>query len=168
MSNAAASTIGVLCYDQIHGINFGDLTKDVMSLMNCNPGVCCNAVAHYDDLFVCDWGQMRMGFAHCQLWHDLTRSEGTPGFAEGLMVVVGTRPDQSSAGLDLAARERICARLMDRIERVHRANDAVLIDLPMAFSSDVYDELVENLWPALAKQKANDDVVDFFVNRMAS
>lgn len=168
MFEAAASLIGVLCYDQVQGVNFGDLNRNAMDLMNCKPGVGCSAVAHYDDLFVCDWGHMRLGFAHCQLGHDFSNRDDLAGFSESLMVIVGTRPDHIYDGPDIAERKQICSSLMDRIERVHPADDALLIDLPVAFTTHVYDQILENLWPTLASQKPNDDVIDFFLTQMAS
>lgn len=162
MANAGASTFCVLCYDTPQAINFTALASALRGIIDCNPTTCSTPVVHYDDLFVCDFGDMRLGIAHC----DLAAAPQAGGYRECLMIVASSLPHQIYGGPDAQRRKETCTSLMERVEKLHPADEVLLIEVPRAFSSGLYDQVLDTLWPTLSTGM-DDDNMEFYVHPMA-
>lgn len=164
---ASASSICVLCYNERKSIDFAALAHSLRACVHCNDGDSCTTAAHYDDLFVCDMPKIRLGIAHCALPDHLAHSTDMAGYSECLMIVISSKPGEVFTGPDVEERHRMCAILADRVERLAPADEALLVELPAAFTSEVYDQLHENLWPALARGDDAAEEIEFFLDKVA-
>lgn len=150
MPRAASSTIAALCYTKDTGLDFEVLATELGHALKESPHVDCRVSAQYDDFVIFDLLSVRICLAHCNFANDFPNLEGAKYYAESLVVSVGSSPGHEGEGPLFESRADLCRGLVERVESHHPSDRFMLMELDEVFSEEIYDTVLEKIWPILA------------------
>lgn len=149
MDNVANSTIAALCYAQRSKLEFPVLVRELGQALKDNPRVNVRVTAEYDDFVVFDMKTLRICLAHCNFRDEFPEVETVQTYEEALIISVGSGPDCEGSGPMFEGRADVCRGLVERVESHHPSDRFLLLELDEVFSEDVYDMVLERIWPVL-------------------
>lgn len=150
MSGTASSTIAALCYARQTNLDFSVLTDELSLALRENPRVDCRVTTQYEDFVVFDLTEVRICLAYCNFAKDFPELDDAQRYAESLVISVGSRPGQDTAGPLFDSRAELCRGLVERVESHHPSDRFLLMELDESFTENVYDTILEKIWPILA------------------
>lgn len=149
MSGIPNSTIAALCYAKPSNLNFQALVAELEASLRDNPHLDVRVSTQYDDFVVFDLTGLRICLAYCDFRKEFPDLAVFQNYAESLVFAVGSSPQPSDAGTLFERRADMCQGLVDRVEAHHPPDQFLLIELDEVFTEDVYDSVLEKIWPVL-------------------
>jgi len=149
MMNQEQSTVAALCYQNETELDFAVLAEELAQALRDNPRVDCRISTQYDDFVVFDLVGVRICIAHCHMSKESRAEARLTRYSHCLVVSVGSIPGQIGEGALYDVRAEICRGLVERIEGRHPSDRYMMIELDKAFTEEVYDAVLENIWPLM-------------------
>ncbi len=146
------STVSALCYEEKSNVDFPQLAAELAQALRDNPRLDCRVSSQYEDFVIFDLNGLRICLAHCDLDVERVVDQRPTMFRECLVVSVGNTPGMQAQGPLYEVRGDICQGLIDRIQARHPSNKDLKIDLDLAFTESVYDDVLNQIWPLLSDE----------------
>lgn len=154
MTATSTSTVAALCFAKPTGMDFPLLATELGQALRSNPRINCRETREFEDFVIFDLERTRICLAYCEVAREFPHI-ATPGrFHSCLIVSVGNTPDLAGAGPLFESRHEVCRGLVDRVESRHQSDKFLWIEIDEAFSEQIYDMILEQIWPELAETES--------------
>jgi hypothetical protein len=135
------SKIAALCYAQDTDLDFSALTLEMANaLLETGEGA-IRSLEKYDEVAFFDLFDGQIAFAHADMHLEFPGVWAKGGFEECLLIAVSSLSDVTFERLVL-----LLDRLVGRIEKQLPSDQLYRFDCEEAFSTAIYDKLIEQIW----------------------
>jgi hypothetical protein len=143
MNTFATSTVAMLCYDKLTGIEFTSLTSDLANALWAGQLGAVDIRAQYDDFMIFDLPSVRICLAHTDFGSG--RTETNRARREGILVSVGSHSNTAANDQMFVNRDALREALVNRIEAVRSPEEVILMSRDEIFTEEGFDALIDDL-----------------------
>lgn len=154
MCSFPTSTIAMLCYENLSGLEFTSLTSDLANALWSGQLGAVDIRTQYDDFMIFDLPNLRICLAHTDFGSE--SSEDKPARREGILVSVGSHEDTQTNDQMFENRATLREALVNRIEAVRQPEEVILMERDEIFSEEGFDALIDDIMQSAQPESAED------------
>lgn len=160
MNDHPTSTIAALCYAKPSGLDFRSLVDELGQALSDHEGITCTQMSKYEDFVVFDLTTVRICLAYADFKRDFPDLPEAQRYASAVIVSIGSSPESQERCPLFLHRQDVCRGLVERIEAQHTSDRFLWLELDQVFDENVFDTVLEKIWPTLADAAAEEEYED--------
>ncbi len=160
MNDHPTSTIAALCYAKPSGLDFRSLVDELGQALSDHEGITCKQMSKYEDFVVFDLTTVRICLAYADFKRDFPDLPEAQRCVSAVIVSIGSSPESQERCPLFLHRQDVCRGLVERIEAQHTSDRFLWLELDQVFDENVFDTVLEKIWPDLAEAAAEEKYED--------
>jgi hypothetical protein len=160
MNEHPTSTIAALCYAKKSDLDFRSLVDELGQALSDHEGISCTKMSKYEDFVVFDLTTVRICLAYADFGRDFPDLPEAQRYASAVVVSIGSSPESQERCPLFLHRQDVCRGLVERIEAQHTSDRFLWLELHQVFDENVFDTVLEKIWPVLAEAAAEEEYED--------